>query len=137
MPNVDKESEAKILGGQLTVPFPEVFVYSNVSAISTSMMDIRIGFAEAMPDGKAYPRVGVVIPPEHAVQLLLNIFQQLQVFERTFGQIRHPQWRALQENTKTAIDDIVKRQADMEKAQLKDWEDAGRTVEPRPTEQQS
>jgi hypothetical protein len=86
-------AEGSITEIQLTVPFPESFTYSNVSAISSSFMDVRIGFGEAMPDGTAQPRIGVVMPPEHAAQLVLNLLQQLNFFEKNFGEIRHPIWK--------------------------------------------
>jgi len=93
--------EGSIQEVQITVPFPDSFVYSNVSAISSSSMDIRVGFGEAMPDGIAYPRVGVVMTVEHAAQLVINMIQQLKVFEdRGFGLIRNSMWREFRERAK-------------------------------------
>jgi hypothetical protein len=78
----------------MTVPFPEAFVYTNVSAMSVSQMDVRIGFAEVGPlEGKPISRVGVAMPLEHAAQLALNLLQQLMFFEKNFGPIRNRQWR--------------------------------------------
>jgi len=77
------------------IPFPESFVYANCVAFATSQNEIRLSFAEAMQDGKAVPKVGIVMPPETAAVLALVLFQQVQVFESTFGEIRHPMWRAM------------------------------------------
>ena len=82
---------------QISVPFPESFVYSNVSAQSLSMLDLRISFAEATQEGKAHPRVGIVMPVEHAAALVLGLFKNLMIFEHTFGPIRNPEWRSFQE----------------------------------------
>lgn len=87
----------------ITVPFAENFVYSNVSALSTSMMDVRISFGEAMPDRTVHPRVGIVVPPEHAAQLVLNLLQQLHFFEKNFGVIRNPLWRSFQDKAKANV----------------------------------
>jgi hypothetical protein len=83
----------------LTIPFPDSFVYSNCSGISTSLMEIHISFAEAFPSKvDVQPRVGVVMPPEHAAQLALNLLSQLIAYERNFGDIRHPDWRTYKSN---------------------------------------
>ena len=78
----------------LNIPFPETFVYSNCSAFSISQMDIRISFAEALPDRTAKARAGVVMPPEHAALLAMALIGQVHLYERTFGPIRLPQWQA-------------------------------------------
>jgi hypothetical protein len=93
--NDPHESESAPLGGKeitLNVPMAKSFVYSNVAAFSVSFMDIRISFGEAMPDQTAEARVGIVMPPEHAAYLALMLLEQVQIFERTFGPVRHPQW---------------------------------------------
>jgi uncharacterized protein DUF3467 len=79
----------------VTVPFPPDFVYSNCAAFSLSAMDFRISFAEAMPDGHAEARVGVVLPPEQAATLAIMLIHQLTTFEERFGEIRHPGWKAI------------------------------------------
>lgn len=94
-PNPEIEATA------LQIPFPSSFVYSNASALSASFMDLRIGFAEVMQNRTIEPRVGIVMPPEHAAQLALNLLQQLYAFERNFGEIRHPAWREFK--TKSAL----------------------------------
>jgi hypothetical protein len=107
MSETDKIQEKSIPEGMsaveevnISVPFAENFVYSNVTALSTSMMDVRISFAEAMPDRTVHPRVGIVMPPEHAAQLVINLLQQLYFFEKNFGEIRNPAWHSFQERAK-------------------------------------
>jgi hypothetical protein len=79
----------------VTIPFPESFVYSNCSALGTSLMDIHISFAEALPeDLRVVPKVGIVMPPEHAAQLAMTLLAQIMVYEQNFGYIRHPEWVA-------------------------------------------
>jgi hypothetical protein len=77
----------------LRVPFPDTFVYSNIAAFSVSMMDIRIGFGEAMPDRTVQPKVGIVMPPEQAAMLAMLLLTQINTYERSFGLIREPRWR--------------------------------------------
>ena len=77
----------------LRVPFPDSFVYSNIAAFSLSLMDIRIGFCEAMPDRTVQPRVGIVMPPEQAAILAMLLLTQINTYERNFGPIRDPRWR--------------------------------------------
>jgi len=77
----------------LRVPFPDSFVYSNAAAFSISLMDIRISFAEAMPDRTVQPRVGLVMAPEQAAILAITLLLQLDSYEKNFGQIRDPRWR--------------------------------------------
>jgi hypothetical protein len=96
------EAEGQVKEALITIPFSDTFVYSNVSSFSASVMDIRISFGEALPDGKAYARVGIVMPAEHAAQLYINLFQQLAFFEQNFGPIRHPQWRKIYDKTMKA-----------------------------------
>lgn len=104
------ESEARVGVNELniTVPFPDTYVYSNASALSMSFLDIRIGFAEVMSDGKVQPRIGVVVPPEHAAQLALNLFKQLNVFEQVFGDIRLPEWKNFKAKAKAKVDAEMK-----------------------------
>jgi hypothetical protein len=98
---VPQEQPAQTGSGQsgmeevtLKVPFPESFVYSNIAAFSISLMDVRIGFGEAMPDRTVQPRVGIVMPPEQAALLAMNLFAQVHVYERAFGPIRLEQWQS-------------------------------------------
>ena|ERR1039458_3140033 len=77
------------------IPFPESFVYANCCAFSVGQMEIRMGFAEAMPDGHAISRVGVVLPPETAAIIALVLFEQVTIYEKNFGEIRHPMWKAM------------------------------------------
>lgn len=70
--------------------------------MGTSLMDIHISFAEVTPSGSVQPKVGVVLPVEHAAQVALNLIDQINLYERTFGPLRHPQWREFQENTASA-----------------------------------
>lgn len=93
----------EITEATIAVPFPDSFVYSNISAFSTSFMDVRISFAEAMPDKSAKARVGIVMPPEHAAHVVLSLLRQLEFFEERFGPIRLPVWRAFRESTSGGI----------------------------------
>ena len=92
---------AEIEHKTVLIPLPETFVYSNCAAFSLGQNEIRLGFAEVMPDGRAYPRTGVVMPPETAAVVALVLMKQVAVFEHTFGQIRHPMWRAFKEGKDT------------------------------------
>ena len=85
----------------IQIPFPEAFVYSNCASFALSHMDIRIGFAEAMPDGHAVPKVGIVMPPEQAAAMALMLLSNLHVFEERFGEIRNPQWQAAKKRVVT------------------------------------
>jgi len=90
-----KSEDEKVQNVVLRVPFPETFVYSSASAFSLTAMDIKIGFAEAMPDRTVQPRVGVTLPIEHAVHVFFALYGQLRAFEDNFGQIRDPRWHNL------------------------------------------
>jgi hypothetical protein len=107
---VGREGRNKLVEGTLTVPFPDSFIYSNGSAMGTSLMDVHISFAEVMPNGIVQPKVGVVLPVEHAAQLVLGLLEQITLFERTFGPIRHPEWRKFQDKAKANLD-ILKASA--------------------------
>jgi hypothetical protein len=80
--------------GTITVPFADNFIYSNCSALATSQVDVRIGFGEVSVDGKVTSKAGIVMPPEHAVQLVMNLMQQMVYFEKKIGPIRNPAWQA-------------------------------------------
>src|ERR1035441_494857 len=77
------------------IPFPESWVYCNCAAFAIGQMEIRLGFAEALQDGQAVSKVGIVMPPEAAAVIALVLFQQVQKFEENFGEIRHPMWKAM------------------------------------------
>lgn len=79
------------------IPFPQEFIYANCAAFGVSQMEIRIGFAEAMQNGSAVSKVGVVLPPEAAAVIAMVLFQQVRIFEENFGEIRHPAWKAMKE----------------------------------------
>jgi len=106
--------ETTVTQAMLTIPFPDSFIYSNVSALSASFMDIRVGFGEAMPDGTVQSRVGVVMPAEHAAQLVLNLLQNLAFFEHNFGEIRNPEWRAFQAKAKANLAAFRRAKKDQE-----------------------
>lgn len=93
---------------EVTAPFTDNYIYSNISALSTSYMDLRISFGEVMPNGTPHAKVGVVIPLEHAAQLTMNLLLQLNFFEKNFGEIRHPQWRFFQEKAQANINAALK-----------------------------
>jgi hypothetical protein len=100
-------SSAEIHDATLSIPFPENFIYSNCAAFSISQMDIRISFAEAMPDRTAKARVGIVMPPEHAALLGMALIQQVHIYEHNFGAIRLPAWQAQREE---AIQSLERKQ---------------------------
>ena len=54
--NEGSTSEPGMTLVNMHVPFPDTFVYSNCSAFSVSQMDIRISFAEALPNRTAQAR---------------------------------------------------------------------------------
>jgi len=87
----------------VTIPFPSSFVYSNCAAFSMSAMDFRIGFGEAMQDGHAEARVGVIMPPEQAANLALLLLHQLTLFEERFGDIRNPAWKAAKQGISESL----------------------------------
>jgi Protein of unknown function (DUF3467) len=96
---------AEIQDATLHIPFPDSFIYSNCAAFSISQMDIRISFAEAMPDRTAKARVGIVMPPEHAALLGMALIQQVHIYERNFGPIRNAQWQSQKDEAiKTLLD---------------------------------
>jgi hypothetical protein len=92
-----QEGKGKKIEGELTIPFPEDFVYANASALGTSLMDVHISFAEVLPTGAIRTKVGVVMPADHAALLALNLFEQIALFEHNFGPIRHPAWKAFRD----------------------------------------
>jgi Protein of unknown function (DUF3467) len=93
-PPGDADQEIKMDEVTLRIPYAETYIYSNVAAFSLSQMDIRISFAEAMPDRTAKARVGIVMAPEHAALLGIALIQQVHAFESAFGPIRLPQWQS-------------------------------------------
>jgi Protein of unknown function (DUF3467) len=95
--NEESKSEPELTLVNMHVPFPDTFVYSNCSAFSVSQMDIRISFAEAMPNRTAQARVGVVLPPEHAALLAMTLTSQIHIYERAFGPVRLAQWQSQKE----------------------------------------
>jgi hypothetical protein len=80
--------------GMITVPFADSFIYSNCSALATSQMDVRISFGEVSSDGQVTSKAGIVMPPEHAVQLVMNLMSQMVFFEKKIGPIRNVDWQA-------------------------------------------
>jgi hypothetical protein len=96
VPLVETQSSA---GGakyrMVHIPFPDSFVYANCCAFAIGQMEMRLGFAEAMQDGRAVPKVGIVMPPEAAAVIALVLFQQVKTYEENFGEIRHPAWKAM------------------------------------------
>lgn len=91
------EQETEIHEVTLKIPYADTYTYSNCAAFSLSQMDIRISFAEAMPDRTAKARVGIVMAPEHAALLGIALIQQVHAFERAFGPIRLAQWQSQKE----------------------------------------
>jgi hypothetical protein len=91
----------------LTVPFPDTFVYSNASSFSMTMMDLKIGFGEAMPNRTVEARIGVTIPIEHAAHVALSLLTQLCAFEDNFGPVRHPHWNLVKDRIREVIQSAV------------------------------
>jgi hypothetical protein len=104
-----QEGKNKRIAGELTIPFPDDFVYSNASAMGTSLMDIHVSFAEVLPTGLVRAKVGVVIPAEHAAQLVINLLAQINLYESTFGELRHPEWREFSKQGKANAEAIGQR----------------------------
>lgn len=97
VPLTEDHIDIEVKQEMVHIPFPESFVYSNCCAFGIGQVDIRLGFAEIMPDGKAVPRVGIVMPPEAAAVIALVMLQQVKAYEQSFGEIRHPIWKAMKE----------------------------------------
>jgi hypothetical protein len=76
------------------IPFPESFVYCNCCAFAIGQHELRLGFAEAMQDGKAVPKAGIIMVPEVAAVVALVLLQQVTAYEQNFGEIRHEMWKA-------------------------------------------
>jgi hypothetical protein len=97
----------------ITIPFTDSFTYSNCSALACSVMEFRISFAEALTERNIEPRVGIVMPPEHAAQLALNLIKQISFFERAFGPVRHPEWQLFVASAKDDVERDVQRGLDV------------------------
>jgi len=69
-------------------------------------MDIHISFAEVLPSGTVLAKVGVVMPADHAALLVLNLIEQIGLFEQTFGAIRHPAWKAFRDKAAAIRDEV-------------------------------
>jgi hypothetical protein len=75
------------------IPNAKEFIYVNASALAMTQFDIRISFAEIMPDQMAETKVGVVMAVEHAALLFFNLLNLLTAFEHHTGPIRLQPWR--------------------------------------------
>lgn len=84
-----------VVSVSIQVPFPETYIYTNCSSYSLSPFDFKISFAELLPSGKAEARVGITLPPEHAVMVVMNLIAQIRTFESHFGELRNPEWKAM------------------------------------------
>jgi hypothetical protein len=89
----DQSAPGQVREMTIQIPFPENFIYANCAAFAVSLMEIRIGFGEAMQNGQAVARVGVVLPPEAAAVTALVLLQQVTTYEEKFGELRHPMWK--------------------------------------------
>jgi len=87
--------EGKYSEIEVAIPFASSWTYANVFAFSLSPMDIRISFGEALPDGKAEARAGIVMTPDQAAFLALALVRQINEFEQRFGAIRNPLWKTV------------------------------------------
>jgi len=58
-------------------------------------MEIRLAFAEAMQDGRAVSKVGVVMPPEAAAVIAMVLFQQVRIYEENSARFVTPSWKAM------------------------------------------
>jgi hypothetical protein len=95
---------------QVVVSWPDTFIYTNASAYSVSLMDVRIAFADAGPNGPV-TKVAVTMTHEHAAHLVLTVLQSLHAFEEAFGPIRLPDWRRFQEGTNALRERFKKEQS--------------------------
>lgn len=82
---------------------PDNFIYSNIAAVGFSQLDFRITFAEVLPNGKFFTRVGIVMPPEHAAALALVLIGHARAYEERCGPIRLKQWQD-QKTRATAVE---------------------------------
>ncbi len=95
----------------LQVPYPKEFIYSNIASFSVSLMDIRIGFGEFLPDGNAVAKVGIVMPPEQCAVLAMMLLSQVNSYETNFGKIRDPRWRAFADSANERMAQAVQELA--------------------------
>lgn len=97
---------------QVKVGPPESYVYANLAGISVSPTDIRIHFADVRPikdaGVEATTVAGVIMSPEYASSLALLLTSQLSSYERQFGAIRSPQWRAMVDHAEEKVARAVK-----------------------------
>ena len=93
--NIPEADGGEVVQREVSIPFPESFVYANCAAFSIGQMEIRISFAEAMQTGNAVAKAGIVLPPEAAAVIAMVLFDQVRKFEQNFGEIRHPMWKAM------------------------------------------
>jgi hypothetical protein len=99
--------ETPITSVVLNVPFPSTFVYSNASSYSVTLMDMKIGFGEAMPNRTVEARIGVTVPIEHGAHIALSMLAQLFAFEDNFGQVRHPHWNLVKDRLREVMQSAV------------------------------
>ena len=92
----------KIVNIQTVVEPAEEYVYSNIAGMSISPWDVRINFAELLPnpstsEQKARTKTvaGIVMTPEHAAGLVLLLMRQLIAYELNIGPIRNEEWHRL------------------------------------------
>jgi hypothetical protein len=109
----ESRKEGTAVQTTITVPFVDTFVYSNCSALSCSFMDMRISFAESLPEDNIVAKLGIVMPPEHAAQLALNLLHQLNFFEGAFGQIRNPEWQVFKASATANMPTDIQRGLDV------------------------
>jgi hypothetical protein len=102
-----EEPQGAVKNATVTIPFPETFAYANCAAFAISQMEIRIGFAEAMHNGTAVPKAGIVLPPEAAAVVALVLLRQVKIYEENFREIQHPLWKAMKQGLELDIKDGV------------------------------
>lgn len=91
----------------LKIPFPESYQYVNCAAFALSQMEIRLGFGEAMQDGTVVSKGGIVMPAEAAAVIALVLLKQVQKYEDSFGEIRHPVWKAMKAGKSVRVKDGI------------------------------
>jgi hypothetical protein len=90
--------EPRSVSVKVSIDRSESYIYSNIASVTLSPMDIRIDFADATVEGKTKTVAGITMSPEHAAGLVIILTQQLKHFEKQFGAIRSPQWKAMKQS---------------------------------------
>ena len=81
--------------GQLQIELPQDVAqgeYANFAIITHSSSDFVLDFARILPGvPKAMVKSRVILAPEHAERLLMALKDNIERYEKAFGQIKMPQ----------------------------------------------